>query len=215
MSLKCARGGLLVVIEGIDGSGKTTVAINLVSKLNEMGFKAVYTHEPTDSPIIDALRKFTETYGVDPRIEALVIAADRIYHVDKIIVPLINSGYIVVSDRYVYSSIAYQGGLGVDIEWIKQLNRYAAKPDVAIYLRVSLDVALSRLAKSKRSRSPLKYMEDVERLKKAIALYERLVAEGELVPIDAERDVDSVVKDCLSIIMEHICDERRSASLTL
>jgi len=213
--LKCARGGLLVVIEGIDGSGKTTVATNLVSKLNEMGFKAVYTHEPTDSLIIDALRKFTETYGVDPRIEALVIAADRIYHVDKIIVPLIKSGYIVVSDRYVHSSIAYQGGLGVDIEWIKQLNRYAVRPDVAVYLRVSLDAALSRLAKSKRARSPLKYMEDVERLKKAIALYERLVAEGELVPVDAEKDVDSVVKDCLSIIMERICNGYRGTSLAL
>lgn len=196
------RRGLLVAIEGIDGAGKTTVANKLVEKLKKLGYQAEYTYEPFSSPFSEALRRYIETYReAEPEIEALAMALDRLFHVKKIIEPLLAKGYIVVSDRYVYSSYAYQGARGVDLEWIKIINRYAVEPDIAIYLRVPFEVALERT----KGREPRwRYFEDVNRLKKVQEIYEMLSLRGVLIAVDATQGIEKVVDDCLHIVLKRI-----------
>lgn len=127
------------------------------------------------------------------------MALDRLFHVKKVIEPLLEKGYIVITDRYIYSSIAYQGARGIDIEWIKNVNRYAVEPDVAIYLRISLEIALERV---KGRKSKWRYFEDINRLKKVQEIYEMLVIQGILIPVDASQDIENVVNTCLGIILK-------------
>lgn len=142
---------------------------------------------------------YIDVYGeAEPEIETLAMALDRLFHVKKVIEPLLEKGYIVITDRYVYSSIAYQGARGVDIEWIKSVNKYAIEPDVAIYLRVPLEIALERV----KGRKPRwKYFEDINRLKKVQEIYETLVAQGILIPVDASQNIEEVVSICLNIVL--------------
>lgn len=194
--------GLFVVIEGIDGCGKTTVSKKIVEKLSSMGYKTIYTFEPYTSPFSEALRRYIEVYGdAEVEIEILSMALDRIFHVKKVIEPFLNQGYIVICDRYVYSSIAYQGAKNGDMEWIKIVNRYAIKPDIAIYLRVPLEVALERL---KYKQSNWSYFEKLNRLGRALEIYEELASKGELIVVDAVRDIDSVVMECFKLIINRI-----------
>lgn len=193
-----------MAIEGIDGSGKTTVAIKLVKKLKELGYKVEYTYEPFSSPFSEALKKYIEEAGeAEAEIETLAMALDRLFHVKKVIEPLLKNGYIVITDRYIHSSIAYQGAKGIDIEWIKTVNRYAIEPDLVIYLRVPLEIALERI---KKKEPRWKYFEDVSRLKKVQEIYELLASQGALIAIDATQSVDEIVEQCLRIILLRLGD---------
>jgi len=120
------KRGLLICIEGLDKSGKTTQSRLLVESLRNKGFDAVYTTEPSNGEIGRFIRRYIlqRRERVSISVEALLFAADRIDHVEREIKPLLNDGKIVVSDRYVYSSLAYQGAAGLDVEWIKEINRW-------------------------------------------------------------------------------------------
>jgi len=200
-----SKKGILVAIEGIDGSGKTTVAKKLVERLRNLGYNAEYTYEPYVSYFSEAFKKYIEEYGVaEPEIETLAMALDRAFHVRKVIAPLLMKGYIVVTDRYLYSSYAYQGARGVDIEWIKIVNKYAIEPDVSIYLRVPLEIAIAR----KRAVEPRwSYFEDIDRLVKVQEIYEQLVKDGLLLVVDATQTVERVVEDCLEIVLARVNHE--------
>lgn len=193
------KEGILVAIEGIDGSGKTTVAKKLVEKLKELGYRAEYTYEPFSSPFSEALRKYIEEEGgAEAEIETLAMALDRLFHVKKVIEPLLKNGCIVITDRYIHSSLAYQGARGIDIEWIKTVNKYAIEPHLVIYLRVPLEIALERI---KKKESRWKYFEDISRLKKVQEMYELFASQGALIAIDATQNIDKVVEQCLRIIL--------------
>jgi len=101
--------------------------------------------------------------------------------VESSIEPALESGKIVVSDRYVYSSLAYQGAAGLDIAWIKQINRMALPPDLAIYLDVPPEIVIKRM---RRRRS---VMETLQNQRKVREVYMQLVREGHLVLVDGNR----------------------------
>ncbi len=193
-----------MAIEGIDGSGKTTVALSLVKALIRLGYKAVYTRELFSSPFTDSLIEYVEWHDVEPVIEVLAIASDRAHHIAKVIVPLVERGFIVIMDRYIYSSLAYQGASGADIDWIEAVNSFAPPPDVAIYLDVPLEVALSRILPSSSRR--LRYFEYIDRLRKALEIYRMLVDRGILVSVDATQSIDSVINRCLRIVLGMLGD---------
>lgn len=200
--MRIDRKGLLVVIEGIDGAGKTTVAKKLVERLIGLGYRAEYTYEPYSSFFSEALRKYIEVYGeAEPEVEVLAMALDRFFHVKRAIEPLLERGFIVVSDRYVYSSVAYQGAKGVDIEWIRIVNRFAPKPDVAIYLRVPVELGLERI---KNRESKWRYFENIDRLKRVQEIYDMLVAEGVLTSVDATQSIENVVDECLKLVLKEL-----------
>jgi dTMP kinase len=146
-----ANRGVFVVLEGGDGSGKSTQAAGLVSRLRELGREVVATREPGATEVGAAIRSLVLGGGdLDARTEALLIAADRAEHVAQVIRPALERGAVVVSDRHVPSSLAYQGvarALGVDE--IARLSEWATaglRPDLVVLLDVPPDVATRRRA---------------------------------------------------------------------
>jgi len=191
-----SKRGVFICIEGIDASGKTTQSRRLVRKLIEKGYEALYTTEPTNGPIGRLLRRYLlkGKERIPSVVEALLFAADRVEHVQKEIQPALKTGKIVVSDRYVYSSLAYQGATGLDIDWIKKINRWAVKPHLAIYLDVSPNVLVERV---KRKPS---VMENLETQRKVREFYLKLVEEKQLVLVDGNRPVKEVAEDIWKIV---------------
>ncbi len=170
---------MLIALEGIDGSGKATQRKMLCRWLEERGFRVFSTAEPTEGEIGRLIREFLRGKEYDSkaiaRAMALLFAADRALHVDEIEQKL-NQGYIVVTERYFYSSIAYQGSLGVSPEWIKCINRFAPPADVVFCLDISPEEAIERIKKSKKTRENY---ERVEFLRKVREAYRRMAEEYE------------------------------------
>jgi len=149
--------GLFVALEGGDGAGKSTQADRLVSWLQHSGRACVRTHEPGDSPIGPAVRDLllsTGTHRLSARAEALLYAADRAEHVAAVVRPALQAGAVVVSDRYLDSSVAYQGaarGLGEDR--IAELSLWATEglvPDLTVVLDVAPGLGLGRAGDANR-----------------------------------------------------------------
>ncbi|MBS7649924.1 MAG: dTMP kinase [Candidatus Bathyarchaeia archaeon] len=203
MSLKV---GVFIVIEGIDGAGKTLHSKNLCLQLHRRGYPTRYTAEPSRNVIGRLLRReFLNRRKAPPEVETLLFAADRLQHLREEVMPTLRRGGIVVSDRYLYASIAYQGAQKVDIEWIRCVNSFAPKPDLAIYLDVPADVAMSRI---RRGRS---LMERLEFEKRVRAIYLKLVKDGELTYVDGDRPVEDVDEDILNLTIEAITKKHRGA----
>nr|WP_206203498.1 dTMP kinase [Thermococcus sp. M36] len=146
--------GTFVVIEGIDGAGKSTQAKLLAEWFEKKGYEVVLTKEPTDTAFGKLIRKLVLTGGregiidgarISHEAEALLFAADRAEHVAKLIKPSLEAGKVVISDRYFYSSLAYQWARGLDLEWLIDLNRFAIRPDLVILLDLPVKESMKRI----------------------------------------------------------------------
>jgi len=146
--------GKYIAFEGLEGCGKSTHVTRLATSLN-----AVATREPGGTEIGAALRATmldAKNTSLSPRSEALMMAADRAQHIQEVVLPAIDSGRHVVSDRSVYSSLAYQGhGRQLDLESLRRFNSWAIQdiwPDLVVFIDVPLDVLLERLKKRELDR---------------------------------------------------------------
>ena len=144
--------GRFIVFEGVDGSGTTTQAHMLASYLREAGLPVTLTREPGGTAIAERIRQLVldpSLEGIFPTAELFLYAASRSQHVEEVILPSLNRGDVVICDRYIASSLAYQGyGRGLDLAAIKQVNRLAVGeclPDATIYLLLPIEVAWARL----------------------------------------------------------------------
>ncbi|ACJ15681.1 thymidylate kinase [Thermococcus onnurineus NA1] len=145
---------MFIVIEGIDGAGKSTQARLLAEWFKKKGYDVVLTKEPTDTAFGKLIRRLVLTGGkegiidgarISHEAEALLFAADRAEHVHKLIKPSLKTGKIVISDRYFYSSLAYQWARGLDLEWLIDLNRFAVRPDLVILLDLPVKESMKRI----------------------------------------------------------------------
>jgi dTMP kinase len=155
-----ASKGRFIVLEGIDGSGTTTQAKRLRDALEARGTSVCLTCEPTPGPVGQLIRQALQRKLVLPESTtphalpwsamALLFAADRLDHVDTVVLPALAAGKTVVSDRYVVSSLAYQSVTSPEgersIPWIRELNSRALRADLTIVLDVNDDVAAERRA---------------------------------------------------------------------
>jgi dTMP kinase len=186
--------GVHISFEGIDGSGKTTVSTKLYLKLREKGYACFYTVEPTFMRVGSLIRLHASRIRNTPQYYlALLFAADRVEHYERIIRKKLEKGYYVISDRYVHSSIAYQGGLLNDPEWVRIINNRVPPPDLAIYLDIDPENALKR----KRLSGPF---EDASLLEKIRSVYLKLVENGELVMVDAGKPLEEVLGNVTRIV---------------
>ena len=140
---------LFVVLEGGDGCGKSTQAARLAERLRQEGREVVSTREPGATPVGAAIRSLVlGGEAIDARTEALLIAADRAEHAARVLRPALERGAVVVSDRYVPSSLAYQGvARGLGVSGIERLSAWATgglEPDVVVVLDVTSEVGASR-----------------------------------------------------------------------
>ena len=148
---KSVNGGLLVAFEGTDGAGKSTQARNVVNRLISAGFESVYLKEPTDGPIGRQLRQMmVSNHNRDYMEEFRLFLADRTEDVRQNIRPVLERGGIVCIDRYYISSMAYQGALGLDPDFIKTENeKIAPVPDLILYFQISVEESLKRISASR------------------------------------------------------------------
>ncbi|MFX1243579.1 MAG: dTMP kinase [Promethearchaeota archaeon] len=147
MDANSMTDGIFIALEGIDGSGTTTHTKLLSQWLAKKGLEVVQTHEPTNYRIGRLLREILRDTSVPPAVDALLFAADRVDHTIHRIQPALDQGKIVITDRYIESSIAYQSSSGLEREWVQRLNQYALKPNLTILLDVPPEVALRRKRK--------------------------------------------------------------------
>jgi dTMP kinase len=149
------RKGVFITIEGGEGAGKSTLIELLSNKMLARGKSVITTREPGGIPIAEQIRAVIldrEHVTMDGRTEALLYAAARRQHLVEKVLPALEDGKVVICDRFVDSSLAYQGharGLGMDEVWA--INQFAIQdlmPDLTLYMDVSPDVGLSRIAKA-------------------------------------------------------------------
>ena len=195
---KQTKQGFFVCIEGLDGSGKTTQAKRLVRNLRRKGFDAVYTSEPSAGKVGKLIRSFVldREMRVPFVLEALLFAADRVDHVEAVVKPLLKQGKIVVCDRYVYSTLAYQGAAGLDLEWIECINRFALEPDLGLLIDVPTDVVVERIKRKKT------VMETKRNQQKVREVYLKMVQEQRLTLVDGDKPIREVAKNVLKIVLE-------------
>jgi dTMP kinase len=131
-----AKRGLLITVEGVEGSGKTTQCARLAKRLREAGHRVLETREPGGTPLAEQIRSlFLGTAAgterdepIIPESEALLVFACRSQHVSQVIEPAVRQGVIVLCDRFLDSTLAYQGyGRGLDVKTLRTLNRFATK----------------------------------------------------------------------------------------
>ena len=206
---ECVRGiisamkkGLFITLEGPDGSGKTTVSTKVVESLSKKGYQVMYTREPGGSEIAEKIRSIIldpANTAMDARTEALLYAASRRQHLVEIVLPALEKGITVISDRFVDSSLAYQGcGRQIGIQEVYDINLFATggrMPDRTYFLNVPAETGLARIS----SRTYLDRLDQesqafhqrvYEGYQKVIAMYSERIE-----VVDATRDADTVAND--------------------
>lgn len=200
-----ARPGRFIVLEGIDGAGTTTQSARLVERLRqESKLPVKLTREPSDGPIGSLVRQVLTGRIITPggrapgwTTMALLFAADRMDHVESEIEPFLLQSGVVVSDRYDASSLAYQSvssGRGGEqaVEWIRELNRHALRPDLTIVLDLPSELAATR----REVRGEAAQLYEQNEVQRALAVFYRDLAkhmpEDRVVIIDGRGTVDEV-----------------------
>ncbi len=171
--MKKARNGLLVVFEGIDGTGKSTQMRLLAGALRDRGYRVVETREPTAGEFGQQIRSlYLKRSTVSAEEELALFIKDRRQHIDTLIQPSLNEGRIVLCDRYFLSTAAYQGAAGCDPERIISLHEFAPDPNLAIIFEVDPEVSIKRITETRGD--VLNDFEQLESLKKVDSIFRKM-----------------------------------------
>ncbi len=188
--------GLLIAIEGIDGAGKTTQVELLRMALERAGRSVIASKEPTNGPWGTLLRRSAQTGRLSPEEELEMFIRDRTEHVEQLIRPHLETGDIVILDRYFYSTIAYQGARGADTEAVRErMHALFPIPDAVFILDIDPAAGIHRIAHN-RGEEPNQF-ENYEGLAAARAIFRRMCG-GHIHHIDATSTVDEIHKRILN-----------------
>lgn len=187
-------GGFLLAIEGIDGTGKSAQAGAVAAALEARGLEVVLTREPTDGPWGRRIRASAAGVRMAAAEELEAFLEDRRQHVRELIRPSLDAGRIVITDRYYFSTVAYQGARGFDPDELLRMNEsFAIEPDLLVLLRLSPEAALARIGvRDGRSNA----FETLSQLSRTGEIFERL-AKPYLVRFDADRPREELTAEIL------------------
>lgn len=203
-------GGLFITLEGGEGAGKTTIANEVIKKLQTLGIKTLYTREPGGIKIAEKIREVIldrDHTEMDGRTEALLYAAARRQHLVEKVKPAMDAGRIVLCDRFVDSSIVYQGyARGIGMDEVRDINQFAIEgfmPDLTIFFDIRPELGLARIA-ANESR-------EVNRLDLEGLAFHELVYEGykiqalnhkdRIVTVDATQSIEELSETICSLIL--------------
>lgn len=203
--------GFFITFEGPDGSGKTTISTKVQQKLVEMGYDAIYTREPGGIEIAEQIRNVIldpKNTAMDSKTEALLYAASRRQHLVEKVIPALEKGQIIICDRFIDSSLAYQGyarHLGIDE--VYAINEFAIEghfPDTTIFLNLNYADGLQRIeSRAFKDRLDLEtntfHQEVSMGYQKVLEKYKHRMH-----VVDASNEIDQVVNDALKVVLETI-----------
>ena len=205
---------MFITLEGPEGSGKTTAVESAVKKLQEMGYEIVRTREPGGTPIAEQIRNVIldkANTSMDPRTEALLYAASRRQHLVEKVWPAIKEGKIVICDRYLDSSLAYQGGArGLGIDNVLNINLFATEntwPDLTLLFDIKPEEGLKRIsanASREVNRLDLEKIEFHQKVRESFLYLAKKYPERFII-IDASKSREEVAKDTLDAILSRLC----------
>lgn len=206
--------GFFISFEGPDGAGKSTVLKQILEQITpKLQMQYITVREPGGSKISESIRNIIldpENSEMDDRTEALLYAASRSQLMAEVVIPALKAGKLVISDRFVDSSLAYQGaGRNLGIKEVKQINDFATRgiePDLTIFLDIQPEVGLKRIQKLRP--------DDEDRLEQEKLAFHKDVYKGyqivnkdnpkRIKVIDASQSIEKVVSDCIKVIEENL-----------
>ena len=205
---------MFITLEGPEGSGKTTAVDYAVSKLEEMGYRIVRTREPGGTPIAEQIRNVIldkENTAMDKRTEALLYAASRRQHLVEKVWPALKEGKIVECDRYLDSSLAYQGGArGLGVDNILNINMFATEgtfPDLTLLFDIEPEIGLARIAANANrevNRLDLEKLEFHKTVRNTFLELAKRYPERFII-IDASKSREEVADATLKAILSRLC----------
>ena len=200
------RKGLFLAFEGIDGSGKSVQARKISAELNNRGINCILTAEPTDGLLGNRIKSEVSLSGaiLNNMTLQILFTADRSDHVNKTILPYLQRGFVVITDRYYWSTAAYGYAFGLDVDWLLKMNSIFPKPDITFWFDVDPSIAESR-----RQQRLLKQKIKVKRLeannvqKRVHRGYEMLASkygkDGWHI-VDAGKSIDEIFEEIMAVI---------------
>ena len=203
--------GILIAVEGIDGAGKTTQVQLLAEALRSAGEGVTVSKEPTDGHWGRKIKESASNGRLPIEEELHILTEDRKQHVQEVIRPALKEGDIVILDRYFYSTLAYQGARGVDVEEIdKQMRDFAPIPDMVLLLDVEPRKGIFRISED-RGETP-NHFEGAEDLSKVRELFNRLSrVKDEIWKIDGSLSIEEVHATIISLFIQNSFKEKRCA----
>lgn len=194
------KHGVLIAVEGIDGSGKSSLIKNLQPLFEKDHIPVLVTKQPGGTALGKEVRHMVQTQPIpiSSKAEYLLFAADRAQHMQEVIEPALKKKLLVISDRMGDSSLAYQGyGRGLEIEMLATINAWAMnnrKPDLTIYVAIDLETACARLAQ--RGLQPTAFEAHTSFIKKVIDGYEKLYrSDAQVMRIDGSQPEEMVARN--------------------
>lgn len=196
--MRTANKGFFIVIEGIDGTGKTSQVRLLAAFLKGQGHSVLATREPSDGPHGREIRRlFTSRQRLSLEDELELFLRDRRQHVDEEIEPALAVGKVVICDRYYHSTAAYQGAAGLDPAEILRRNRFAPTPDLVLHLVLDPELALRRI-RELRGEKPNDF-EQEDQLRKVAALFDSF-NEPCIRRVNASGSMDQVQRELRTLV---------------
>lgn len=196
--------GLYISFDGVDGAGSTTHTRLLAGWLISKGLKVHSTKEPTMGRIGSIIRSYLRDEEVHPAVDALLFAADRIEH-STLIKKFLEEGFIVISDRSLISSLAYQQAQGLELKWLLEINKFSLKPDIPIILDVSPTVSLSRKSSLREKFENPRFLEIVRKN------FLDMASKNQWMIIDSSRSLEIVASD----IRDYVSIELRKRGVNI
>ncbi len=215
--------GKLFVVEGTDGSGKSTQLALLYQWLKSEGHPVFFSEWNSSSLVKDTTRRAKRKHLFTPSTFSLLHATDFADRTERDIIPPLKAGAIVLADRYIYTAFARDVARGCDRAWVREVYRFAVRPTVAFFFRAPLDVAIDRIVSG---RPRLKYYEagldmgwtdDPEESftifqGKILEEYDRMVEEFGLTVIDATRSIETQQREMRQIVLRHLSGQAEEAA---
>jgi len=195
--------GNFIAFEGLDGSGSSTQVELLVKNLRTAGYKAFATKEPTNNVVGGLIRGLlTHDWKTSPEGFQLLFAADRAHHLSREIIPAVEDGNIIISDRYFFSTFAF-GSVDLPLNWLKSINSRFPLPDLTFFIKVKPSVCLDRIGKT---RHHFEYFEEKTKLEKTFKTYQKLAKDpkNKIITVDGEKPIEEISKEIFDIVKKEL-----------
>ena len=205
--------GLFITVEGPEGAGKSTILSELYNQLRQDAYDVMQTREPGGISIAEQIREVilhTENTEMDKRTEALLYAAARRQHLVEKVIPALNEGKIVICDRFIDSSLAYQGNArGIGMEEVMNINQFAIEdrmPDLTLYFDIDPEEGLKRIAKHNGREVNRLDLESVDFHTRVREGYQKLIKQypDRIQVIDASQSKEAVFADAYEIVTNYL-----------